>query len=125
MNEGIVKKVENRLLCPDESKEIEFKEKLLDLIQNILVQYNLIKNEEQAKDCLTMDKKLLLVITHILINSFNKNKLSLDFSMVNNENEDDGGEIKEELNNEFASTQINKQRIIYFNKMTFMYLKVV
>ena len=120
-----MKKVENRLLFPDESKEIEFKEKLLDLIQNILVQYNLIKNEEQAKDCLTMDKKLLLVITHILINSFNKNKLSLDFSMVNNENEDDGGEIKEELNNEFASTQINKQRIIYFNKMTFMYLKVV
>jgi hypothetical protein len=112
-----VKKFDNRLLFPDESKEIEFKEKLLDLVQNILLQYNLI--QETNDDCLTIDKKLLLVITHILLNSFNKNKLSLDFSMVKNENDDE-----EELNDDFASTQINKQKIIYFNKMTFMYLKV-
>jgi hypothetical protein len=39
--------------------------------------------------------------------------------MVKNENDDE-----EELNDDFASTQINKQKIIYFNKMTFMYLKV-
>jgi hypothetical protein len=114
---GIVKKFENRLLFPDETKEIEFKEKLLDLVQNILLQYNLI--QETNDDCLTIDKKLLLVITHILLNSFNKNKLSLDFSMVKNEIDDE-----EELNDDFASTQINKQKIIYFNKMTFMYLKV-
>ncbi len=112
-----MKKFDNRLLFPDESKEIEFKEKLLDLVQNILLQYNLI--QETNDDCLTIDKKLLLVITHILLNSFNKNKLSLDFSMVKNENDDE-----EELNDDFASTQINKQKIIYFNKMTFMYLKV-
>ena len=101
-----MKKFENRLLFPDETKEIEFKEKLLDLVQNILLQYNLI--QETNDDCLTIDKKLLLVITHILLNSFNKNKLSLDFSMVKNEIDDE-----EELNDDFASTQINKQKIIY------------
>lgn len=114
-------------MFPDDSKEAEFKEKLLDSIQAILLQYNIVNaniaptNYLLVENGLTVDKKLLLVISHILLSSFSKNKLCLDFSIVKNENEAD---VRNEENFDFASTQINKQKIIDLNKITFIYLRV-
>ena len=121
-----MEKFNSKELFTSDSQEYELKEKLLDFVQKLLLQYSINNDNNGTEltidDAISIDKKLLLVVTNILISSFSKNKLSLDFSILKNENEN--GENQVDQNFDFASTQTHKQKIIDLNKIIFVYLRV-
>lgn len=138
---GIIQKLDSKNLFKNESEEFEFKEKLIDFIQKILLKYTpMLDNDDKNEvnelslndiinvdGLIGIDKKLIIVSCHILLKTFQKSKIPFDVSQLtnNNVNGDNDDDFNSNDNRNYTSTQINKQRtVLDLDKMIFFYLKV-
>jgi hypothetical protein len=122
----MLKQFDSKTLFANESQEYDLKENLADLIQKILLENSISSNKNNDLinlDTLSIDKKLLLVITNILIRSFDKNILSCDVSILTGNRNESEFDNKDQ-NFDYTSTQSHKQKLIDLNKIVFLYLKV-